>query len=235
MSTAVLFMEKYQEKTRKLQVEYVEKGKLPKPFNVCGLTSSAGVVLAHAHYPVSDLMTLAGDLMKSAKREAAAQRKGEEMGTLDFMALSEAGSEPIKDRRAREYTMNHKKIMLTERPYTTVECRRLLAVIRAMKGSNVPRSKLKALYAVLFQGPLQAQFDALRIKERLKATGDLEQGSVLHSLVTDLPLFPFRKLDDGTWSTPLTEIIELYDFIRPGGHETSPGAETEEHAEAAHE
>ena len=36
-------------------------------------------------------------------------------------------------------------------------------------GSAVPRTKLKALYSVLFRSPLEAQFEGLRIQERLKA------------------------------------------------------------------
>jgi len=64
---------------------------------------------------------------------------------------------------------------------------------------------------------MQAQFDALRIRERLKVTGDLERSASLNRLVTTtLPVFPFRKRDDNCWSTPLTEIMELYDFIQPG-------------------
>ncbi len=78
---------------------------------------------------------------------------------------------------------------------------------------------------------MQAQFDALRIRERLKVTGDLERSAPLNDLLTSLPIFPFRKQDDNCWSTPLTEIIELYDFIQPEkdestmNHYTSPEKE----------
>lgn len=230
LDVAVLFMEKFQEKTQKIQSEYVEQRKLPRPFAGCGLTTSAGVVIAHAHYPISGLMTMAEDLMKIAKKRSAelafklksGDVEGQETGTLDFMVLSEAGSEPVKERRENEYTAKShydKKITLTERPYTTAEARRLLTTIRSLKESKLPRSKLKALYSVLFQSSMQAQFDALRIKERLKTTGDLKEGSILHRLVTSLSCFPFREKDDNEWTTPLTEIIELYDFIQPKNKE----------------
>ncbi|MDL1968566.1 MAG: hypothetical protein LWW97_08500 [Deltaproteobacteria bacterium] len=220
-------MEKFQEKTQKIQVEYMEQWKLPQLFAGCGLTTSAGVIIAHAHYPISGLMTMAEDLMKLAKKrsaELASKLKsgnagGQETGTLDFMVLSEAGSEPVKNRRKNEYTAKsqyNKKITLTERPYTTAEARRLLMTIRSLKESKLPRSKLKALYSVLFQSSsMQAQFDALRIKERLKITGDLKEGSIMHRVVTSLSCFPFRETSDNEWTTPLTEIIELYDFIQP--------------------
>ena len=236
LDVAILFMEKFQKKTIELQREYKDKKQLSEYFADVGLTTSAGVVIAHAHYPVSDLMALAEELMKIAKTKAAclAKTKKEQTGTLDFMVLTETGSEPIKDRRKKEYTRclnSGLEIKLTERPYTTAEARWLLTTIRALKSSKVPRSKLKALYPVLFQGPMQAQFDALRIRERLKVTGDLERSAPLNDLLTSLPIFPFRKQDDNCWSTPLTEIIELYDYIQPEkdestmNHYTSPEKE----------
>ncbi len=215
LDVAVLFMDKFQEKTKTLQSEYMEKLKLSLPFDTCGLTSSAGVVIAHAHYPVSDLVDLAGELMKMAKKKEVELEEGQKAGTLDFMVLSEAGSESIKERRKKEYTkiQNGKSVRLTERPYTTFEARGLMATIRSLKKSRLPRSKLKALYPALFQSPMQAQFNSLRIKERLKTTGDLKEGSPLYSLAKKLMRFPFQENENGDWSTPFTEIIELYDFV----------------------
>ncbi len=218
LDVATLFMEKFQEKTKMLQNQY----ELSELFAESGLTTSAGVIIAHTHYPISDLMTLAGELMKIAKEEAAKQEKGCETGTLDFLVLTESGSESAKHRR-REYMKNSLsglKIKLTERPYTTAGAQYLLKTIRDLKESNIPRTKLKALYSVLFQSPLQAQFDALRIKERLKATGDITENGSLHQLISYLNVFPFRKHkhDVNIWTTPLTEIVELYDFIQTEKH-----------------
>lgn len=226
LDVAIKFIEKFQDKTVKLQKQYVEDGKLSRPFTGCGLTTSAGVVLSHAHYPASDLMTLAAELMKLAKKKSAELARkqkeganGEETGALDFVVISEAGSEPVKKRRQREYktrTASGIRVVRTERPYTAAEARRLLATIRGLQDSHVPRSKLKALYPALFQHPLQAQFEALRIRERLKVTGDLDKNPVLSNLVMEyLHNFPYRKNEDGKWVTPLTEIIELYDFVQP--------------------
>ncbi|MBF8276365.1 MAG: hypothetical protein HW390_1438 [Candidatus Brocadiaceae bacterium] len=94
MDVAVLFIERFQEKTKQLQEDYVKNGKLPKPFAEKGLTTSAGVVIAHTNYPISDLMSLAGELMKIAKKKSAEllHTQGCETGTLDFLALTEAGS-----------------------------------------------------------------------------------------------------------------------------------------------
>lgn len=167
-------------------------------------------------------MTLAGELMKLAKKKSSELHTQEcETGTLDFMVLTESCSESVKDRRANEYTKQCSsglEVKLTERPYTTAEAQWLLNTIKDLKDPKVPRSKLKALYSVLFQSLSQAQFEALRVRERLKATGDLEENSPLYQLCMKyLSIFPFRQpdtKDDKRWTTPLTEIIELYDFTQ---------------------
>lgn len=221
LDVAILFISKFQEKTKKLQSQYKEKKMLPELFAECGLTTSAGVVIAHAHYPVSDLMSLSSDLMKLAKVKSAqladalktGAEGGDNTGTLDFMVLTEAGSEPVKDRRKKEYG-GRPPYKLTERPYTVEACKEMLATIRELKRTGMPRTKLKAFYPVLFQSPMQAQFDACFIRERLKTTGNLGTGTALDKLLSSLDRLPFRKNDDGSRSTPLTEIIELYDFIQ---------------------
>lgn len=232
LDVAALFVDAFQARTLDLQKKHVEDGELSDIFSPQGLTTSAGVVIAHANYPVSDLMDLARDLMKLAKKKSAMAAKAGagsdkaiETGTLDFMVLTESVSEPAKDRRAREYTLrmpgSHnggRKVFLTERPYTAEGVKKLLSIIRDLKRSAVPRTKLKALYSALFRGTMQAQFDSLLIRERLKSSGDLKPGSVLEDLVRSLDRFPFRINPDpdaeAVLTTPLTEIIELYDFVR---------------------
>jgi len=223
LDVAIVFMKKYQEKTANLQKEYLEKGNLAAMFAPEGLTTSAGVVIAHAGYPASDLMSMSAELMKIAKKKSSdGMLRGEqEKGTVDFMIISESVSETIKDRRKKEYSKDG--IVLTEKPYTLDQCRWLLDTIRAMKEEGVPRTKLKALYSSLFQNPLQAQFDALRIKERLKATGSLQPGNIIDRLFVELDLFPFRRGADARWTTPLADIIEIYDYVQP-----EKGAESSE-------
>ena len=224
------FLTLFLERTRHLQERWVAQGQLARCFAPGGLTTSAGVVLAHASYPASQLMDLAGELMKLAKRKAAAlARSNHYEGTLDFAVLHTPGSERIKQRRQAEYVYEDKAraltIQRTERPYTAQDLVQLLIQIQALKDTAVPRSKLKALYPVLFQSVMQAQFEAQHIKERLQVTGALNIAA-LRDLVSSLELFPFRaqtsKIQTSkTWSTPLSEIIELYDFVQPASATTS--------------
>lgn len=211
LDVTIRFMEKYQEKTRTLQEQYVEKGRLSACFAPEGLTTSAGVVIAHTHYPVKDLMNFASELMKIAKKKAAQSLDN----TFDVMIISESVSAAMKDRRKDDYCkeINGVKVKLTERPYSVSEGHWLLQTIRKLKKSGISRTKLKALYSSLFQHPLQAQFDAFRIKDRLKSTGDSDSANVFDRLFQDLDVFPFRRKSYNMWTTPLTEIIELYDYI----------------------
>lgn len=236
LRVAAKFISLFQKYTKQLQERWKQSSKLLDYFAEKGLTTSAGVVIAHASYPASQLMDLAGGLLKLAKRKAAdlaeKQRNGEQggsvEGTLDFMVLHSAGSERSVERRKVEYATSiggGRAASLTERPYTATEMEKLLDRIAALKAAGAPRTKLKALYAALFQPALQAQFDALRIKERLKATGQLTEDSALTHVVNELPHFPFREdpTGGGGWSTPLSELIELYDFIPAGSRGSAEG------------
>jgi CRISPR-associated protein Cmr2 len=226
LEVAACFISLYQAKTLALQAEWEKQGKLPKFFAQDGLITSAGVVITHVSYPASQLMDLTGELMKLAKRKAADLAATHHLeGTLDFTVLHSTGSERIKERRKEEYQTRSAaghEITLTERPYAATETFKLLERIQALKRSDVPRTKLQALYPVLFEEVMQAQFDALQIKERLKATGALTDGSPLKVLVDELSRFPFREAGNGKRTTPLSELIELYDFVQPTLNVDSP-------------
>jgi hypothetical protein len=222
LGVAERFLGLFHEKSRELQQQAIQEREIPREFAEEGLTTSAGVVLSHASYPASQLVDLAADLMKSAKRKAAdlAQDRRFE-GTLDFMVLHESGTESVKQRR-KEYegkTLLDRPVRRTERPYTAEEMSLLEQRIVALKRAGVPRGKLKALYAALFRSPVEAQYEAARIRERLAATGHAGPGP-LADLFDQLPFFPFRERPDGAWSTPLTELIEIYDFHPAGAEDT---------------
>jgi len=106
------------------------------------------------------------------------------------------------------------QVARTERPYTVGEAKAFLQIIRNLKAEGFPRTKLKALYPVLFQKTMQAQFDAQRLRERIKTTGQMADAGQWQQLTLELDLFPFRRKDKSNWTTPLSEIIELYDFIQ---------------------
>lgn len=232
LDVATHFMRTFQKKTLTLQQHYMDKNDLQGFFAPKGMTASAGIVFSHVHYPVRDLVALAGDLLKRAKAKSAALSQksardepgGEEIGTLDFMVFSHTGSEPLKEISGKKYERSgtgDKPVVLTERPYTCTEAESLLQTIRALKADGVTRSRLKPLHSAAFQEPARAQAEALTIKKRLKKSGILAEGSALDKLLAGLSRLPFRENVDGTWSTPLPEILEIYDFIQPGSRASS--------------
>jgi hypothetical protein len=93
----------------------------------------------------------------------------------------------------------------------------MVKMIRELKKADTPRTKMKKLYASLFQSPLQAQYDGLRIRERLATTDALRPGTPLAALFNQLNAFPFQSKgdDNRSWQTPLSEIVEFYDYIQP--------------------
>jgi hypothetical protein len=215
LEVAAEFLDLYQDKTCTLQQAYKKTGKLKEPFAPSGLTSSAGVVVAHDHYPVRHLMELAADLMKIAKHRSANEPMMPPIGTLDFMVISDSSSGRIKERRKEEYQAKS-GCSLTARPYTTTQALQMVRMIRELKKADTPRTKMKKLYASLFQSPLQAQYDGLRIRERLTATGALDTGKPLAALFNQLNVFPFQSKENEpqSWQTPLSEIVEFYDYIQ---------------------
>lgn len=224
------FLTRFHDKSRELQKEAVRKGEIPHAFEEEGLTTSAGVLISHASYPASQLVDLAAELMKSAKRKAAdLARDGRFEGTMDFLVVHESGTESMKERK-EEYagkTPMGQTVRRTERPYTAEEMTLLRERILAFKEAGVPRGKLKALYASLFRSPVEAQYEAARIRERLIATGQANGSGPLAQLFAELNLFPFREYARGEWSTPLTELIEIYDFIHADA-QSVPAADREE-------
>lgn len=224
LPVAIRFLELFQQISRRLQDEKVAEGSLARHFAPEGLTVSGGIVFAHASFPASQALDLAKELMKSAKRRAAALARDKAIeGTLDFLVLHESGTESALRRRRTEYesrSPSGRLVRRTERPYTASELATLLKEIRAMKAARVSRGKLKAVYEVLFRDPMRAQFDALRLEERLHATGAPEKAR-LADLIGRLPLFPFRE-KDGIWTTPLSELVELYEFVPPMDKRSAP-------------
>ena len=227
LGVAWRFVEGFQKKTRELQREWIAKGRLSRAFAPKGLTTSAGVVLSHVNVPAVLLLDLAEDLLKLAKEKAArGLGGGADQGTVDFLVLPDSGSDPVKERRKREYCgarlPTGGRILRTERPYTAGGLRDLMQRVGELKASPVARGKLRALYDLLFHDSyLQTQFEALEVRERLVATGALDrrerEEGPLKKWVEELEFFPFRPAKDGDgWTTPLSELVEAYEFVRLG-------------------
>jgi hypothetical protein len=155
------------------------------------LSLSVGVVLAHDNFPIKNLLDLATDLQKSAKRLSRALHKEAnkewkkagssqedleralkrlEVNTIDFMLVTGSGSPPVKYVRDHEMAIGYageRTHLLTCRPYTDEEFDQLLCDIRALKRTQFPKTKLNTVYEALYTTPAQATLEILYLWARL--------------------------------------------------------------------
>lgn len=186
------------------------------------LSLSAGVVIAHERFPIKAMHDLAGDLLKRAKR---ASSQADNVGTIDFMVVTEsatAGLDVIRDQVLTHHSFvvaprRGEEFALTERPYTVEQLQKLLDFTREFKQKGFPNKSLQTMYEALFQSKIQAQLITLTVLTQAKrehqeiiwrffdAFGDRE---------TPYALLPWRERQAGQLSTPLGDLVEIYPFVR---------------------
>lgn len=203
------------------------------------LSISAGVVIAHDRFPIQAMHELSGDLVKSAKRKTAEisaelRRSGaqpaetpKDQGTIDFMVVTEAataGLDVVRDQVLTDGSFfvtpeRSEKCVLTERPYTARQLQKLLVHIRELKARGFPTTVLNAMYEALFESKARAQIATLTAMVRAKP----DHRSLARQFFKDFhvsdTLLPWRDREDGSYSSPLGDLIEIYPFI-PAGDES---------------
>jgi hypothetical protein len=194
------------------------------------LALSASVVLAHVNFPIGPLMELAESGLKFAKREAARRRQVDETsdeGLINFLVVSSANhldfkayyKQTLKQKgKAEEYYQEAETIYRTRRPYTADECETLLKQIRKLRRIGIPRTKLEQLRAAVFKSRKQATIDAMMAILRLRKKEHREELFELVGSETREKLrIPWVKEDEGEWTTPILDVVELFDFVRGNG------------------
>ncbi|MDZ7360751.1 MAG: hypothetical protein ONB46_08505 [candidate division KSB1 bacterium] len=169
------------------------------------LTMSAGVVLAHANYPIPALHTMAEQLLKSAKRLAAQTKYA--VGAIDFQAVTSSAMELSSARQGVPH----------RRPYTRDELERLLHHIRQLKAVDFSTSALQAIYQALFEtSHNQSTLTTLRIIARAEKEKRLALLEFMHDFTKleekEVP-YPWTSLDVPRRAA-LLDLVELYPFIK---------------------
>ena len=163
--------------------------------------------------------------MKFAKRKAADSAvRGRIEGTLDFAVLYDSGTEKLKERREKEYRCES-NVQRTERPYTATDSIRLSECIRALKASDCPAPSSRTSIRSCSKTRYWRSSRHVASWKGSSRRGRCSRGRPLRNLRDELHHFPFRDNGNGQWTTPLSELIELYDFV----HE-----EREEPGESGH-
>jgi hypothetical protein len=117
--------------------------------------------------------------------------------------------------RKSDWLLDKNKISernLTERPYRSEDLQTLIDRIRDLKTQNFPRSKLQMLYeAVVDQSKEQAMFTWAFMAGR----ANKDQAAKLFDffpLSTTSLMWPWQEQEPGKLSTPMLDVVELYDF-----------------------
>lgn len=174
------------------------------------LTLAAGVVLAHADFPIPAMHSLAEALQKSAKKLCAEQKY--QTSAIDFQVISSSDTDL---ETLREAIPHH-------RPYTPGELRSLVAHIRQLKADDLPMSQLQAMYQAMFEGEVNAQLACIATLGYLGRKNDKTAYDHLKAFFKEFgvqfdgQLPPWDEAlgkKQGRKVSALTDLVELYPFI----------------------
>lgn len=186
------------------------------------LSLSASVTISHINYPIGSLMEMAGSSLKFAKKQKAV--RGLTEGLINFLVVDSANhlefgeyyKAVLKQNNASStYYQQAETIYRTQRPYTAQDLDTLLGQIRELRALNTPRTKLEQLRKAIFNTRRQAQIDAMMTVLRLRNQG---QRDALLGLMGSTPTqklhIPWIQVKPGYFSTPILDVVELFDFIQ---------------------
>lgn len=174
------------------------------------ITMAAGVVLAHADFPIPAMHSLAEALQKSAKRLCAEQKY--QTGAIDFQVISSSDTDL---ETLREAIPHH-------RPYALGELKSLVAHIRQLKADDLPMSQLQAMYQALFEGEVNAQLACIATLGYLGRKKDKTAYDHLKAFFKEFgvrfdgqlpPWDEAMEKQRGRKASALTDLVELYPFI----------------------
>lgn len=215
MDVALVISEGFERDSRR---EVLEKAGLTEERD--RLTMAGGIVLAHADFPIPAMYSLTEALQKSAKKFCASH--GYKTGALDFLVVS-GGNIDVEDLRRNTPQ---------RRPYTLEDMRSLLRYIRKFKKNNFPMSQLHSMYQALFSGEINAQLASITTLAQLARNNQQTQYNLLRSFFRDFKVSLNGQLPpwdtvgrDGRKVSALTDLVELYPFIRLSEEERENAAD----------
>lgn len=203
---AVEFLERFEREIRQRVQSELQQWPQSWPEKI---TASCGIVIADVGYPMRYLESLAGGLLKSAKK--VAKEKREPQSAVDFLWLPN----PITSERI-EPLMNYYQREgrnLTARPYSLEQARRLVNLVQ--QASEWPRSQRyqwgEALERNVWVSISAIYYNIARHSEeqRKKLAQFLCDVGFLLSASGNEP-GPLWKLDEkNIWRTALLDVLEL--------------------------
>ncbi len=187
------------------------------------LDVSIGLHYAKTHYPIRQMVDRAAELLKQAKKKF--RQESHQPAAIDFTIVKSASVLSVKDVRRRDYEEPEApspsggvmSIKRYARPFSMEQFEHLVATIRKFRQANFPRTKLHALYQTIFTDYSKSMLDASLIYTRLPQATNSPSQSPRQVMLDfwsshELDWFPWRY-DGSEHSTPVSDLVELYDFI----------------------
>lgn len=153
-------------------------------FTIAGLSFSVGVVWAHHHFPISQFLELAKELLRSAKREPG--------NRVDYLVVTEAMTAGVKARDPRR----------TRKPYVMNEFLEMRERLSVWRQQQFPSNKVRALYRIAFEEREQATLDYCFLLSRLS---EKHRGLLINQFAGGF----WDRLE----RTGAADVAELWDFV----------------------
>jgi hypothetical protein len=183
-------------------------------FNDKRLTLSMGMIIAKSSFPIRELVDRATELLKSAKVRGKNSTASKPATAIDFAVAKTPMIKPISISRPHDQCLGPQDdpTHLTAKPYSSANFKQLCINIGKLKHNRFPKSKLKALFNIIYSGRFNGMFDGLNLLTRLTPKAKNTMFEIQQEF--ELDYFPWRKRQtDSGFETVLADMIELYDYV----------------------
>lgn len=200
----------------KIALEYCDKFQKATKKNP-EISMSAAVVIAKDTYPINSYVALGEELLKIAKkksREYLDLEDDKEVGTIDYKVVTAAFSESIKITRYKKdryYEKDNNKFLLTSKPYSLEDMRKLIYLGAKFKEKQFPRNKIKSFDKILRLGKGASILEFLMMKSKL-SNGQKDLMNEFLGEFDMVNLMPWRKKDD-RYESNLLDLVEIYEIL----------------------
>jgi hypothetical protein len=184
------------------------------------ISISAGVVIAKDTYPINSYVALGEELLKMAKKKSREYlEEGKEVGTIDYKVVTAAFSESIKITRYKKeriYKKDGDEFVLTFKPYSLEDMKKLIDFGAEFKKQDFPRNKIKSFEQILRQGKEASILDFLMMRSKLSK--DNGQKGLMNRFLKDFDMIdtmPWRRKNDDVddeYESNLLDLVEIYEF-----------------------
>jgi len=196
------------------------------------LAVSAGVVIAKPRYPAYALNDLVEKLTTSAKRLSYQLQasSGDNVPTLDFQIVTTATTASIEHLRTQQYTTTSASDVqhsYTTRPLPCISTTNssgmddLLQSISTLRRAGFPRNKLNSWATLLETDEIERILAWQILQSRVGGQAkDALCQTIARLRLTNQNVF--RQIAENRYSTPLLDLLELYEFAE-GINAPTPG------------